>query len=101
MGDIRLFLRGDVMSDRGIDQVLAHPGAAAHEPCVDSVPAYVTLAERAHGSIARGMAHEHARFGTGVEPVTGGRLALRWCGPGPHVSSPGYRGRRCARHARR
>ena len=51
---IRLFLCGDVMIGRGIDQVLAHPcDPALHEGCVHSAIDYVQLAEAANGPIAR------------------------------------------------
>ena len=48
-----LFLCGDVMTGRGVDQILPHPGGPdLYEPVVDSALAYVALAERAHGAIA-------------------------------------------------
>jgi poly-gamma-glutamate capsule biosynthesis protein CapA/YwtB (metallophosphatase superfamily) len=51
---IRLFLCGDVMIGRGIDQVLAHPGdPALHEAYVHSATDYVALAEAANGPIPR------------------------------------------------
>src|SRR5258708_3627010 len=51
---IRLFLCGDVMIGRGIDQVLAHPGdPALHEGYVHSALDYVRLAETANGPIPR------------------------------------------------
>lgn len=47
-----LFLCGDVMTGRGIDQILPHPSAPQiHEPYVSSAYEYVELAERAHGRI--------------------------------------------------
>ena len=52
--DIRLFLCGDVMLGRGIDQILAHPGdPRLHEPVVRSAIEYVELAEAANGPIPR------------------------------------------------
>lgn len=49
---VTVFLCGDVMTGRGIDQVLAHPGdPRLHEPYVKSATGYVELAERAHGPI--------------------------------------------------
>lgn len=54
-GTIRLFLCGDVMLGRGIDQVLQCPcDPALHEDYVNSAHDYVAMAERAHGSIPRG-----------------------------------------------
>jgi poly-gamma-glutamate synthesis protein (capsule biosynthesis protein) len=49
-----LFLCGDVMTGRGIDQILPHPSAPQlYEPYVNSAYEYVELAERAHGQIAK------------------------------------------------
>ncbi len=49
---LTLFLCGDVMLGRGIDQVLPHPGdPCLHEPIVDSALAYVRLADKANGPI--------------------------------------------------
>jgi poly-gamma-glutamate synthesis protein (capsule biosynthesis protein) len=51
---LRLFLCGDVMTGRGIDQVLAHPGdPTLHEPYVGDARRYVELAEARNGPIAR------------------------------------------------
>jgi poly-gamma-glutamate capsule biosynthesis protein CapA/YwtB (metallophosphatase superfamily) len=51
---IRLFLCGDVMIGRGIDQVLMHPcDPALHESYVHSALHYVRLAEEANGPIPR------------------------------------------------
>jgi len=51
---IRLFLCGDVMLGRGIDQVLSHPcNPSLHEDYVGSALDYVRLAETANGPIAR------------------------------------------------
>ena len=47
-----VFLCGDVMTGRGIDQILPHPGnPTLREPVVDDARAYVALAERANGPI--------------------------------------------------
>jgi poly-gamma-glutamate synthesis protein (capsule biosynthesis protein) len=49
-----LFLCGDVMTGRGVDQILPHPGRPIlYEPLVRSAIDYVALAERTHGVIAR------------------------------------------------
>jgi poly-gamma-glutamate synthesis protein (capsule biosynthesis protein) len=54
---ISLFLAGDVMSGRGIDQVLPHPAdPRLYESCARSACHYVELAERANGPIARPLA---------------------------------------------
>ncbi len=51
---IRLFLCGDVMIGRGIDQVLQHPcDPALHESYLGSAMDYVRLAEEANGPIPR------------------------------------------------
>lgn len=47
---VTLFLRGDVMTGRGIDQTMLHPGAMLFlESCVSSAVTCVELAERASG----------------------------------------------------
>jgi poly-gamma-glutamate capsule biosynthesis protein CapA/YwtB (metallophosphatase superfamily) len=49
-----LFLCGDVMTGRGIDQVLPHPGdPTLHEPYVNDAGTYVQLAGRINGAISR------------------------------------------------
>ena len=51
---LRLFLCGDVMCGRGIDQVLAHPcSPEIYEDCMRSAEDYVLLAEQANGPIPR------------------------------------------------
>lgn len=51
---VTLFLCGDVMIGRGIDQILPHPlPPQLHEPNVSSAGEYVELAERLHGRIHR------------------------------------------------
>jgi poly-gamma-glutamate capsule biosynthesis protein CapA/YwtB (metallophosphatase superfamily) len=54
MQPVKLFLCGDVMTGRGIDQILRHPCAAPiYEPYVKDARDYVRLAERASGPVAR------------------------------------------------
>jgi poly-gamma-glutamate capsule biosynthesis protein CapA/YwtB (metallophosphatase superfamily) len=49
---VTLFLCGDVMTGRGIDQILPHPSPPRlNEPNVSSAYEYVELAQRAHGEI--------------------------------------------------
>ena len=49
---IRLFLCGDVMTGRGIDQVLPHPGnPVLYEPYMHDAREYVQLAEKVNGTI--------------------------------------------------
>ena len=51
-----LFVAGDVMTGRGIDQVLPHPGdPRIYEPYSTSALDYVKLAERTSGPIPRGV----------------------------------------------
>jgi poly-gamma-glutamate capsule biosynthesis protein CapA/YwtB (metallophosphatase superfamily) len=51
---VRLFLAGDVMTGRGIDQVLGHPvDPVIYERWVKSAMEYVHLAERRNGPIPR------------------------------------------------
>ena len=58
--DIMLFVCGDVMLGRGIDQILPHPGdPTLYEHYVGSALDYVGLAERAHGPIASPCAFEY------------------------------------------
>jgi poly-gamma-glutamate capsule biosynthesis protein CapA/YwtB (metallophosphatase superfamily) len=53
---MRLFLCGDVMTGRGVDQILRHPGdPRIHEGYLDDAADYVRLAERASGPIPRGV----------------------------------------------
>jgi len=50
----KLFLCGDVMTGRGVDQILPHPGEPRlRERFTRSALEYVALAERAHGPIPR------------------------------------------------
>lgn len=51
---VKLFLSGDVMTGRGIDQVLPHPcDHRIHEPWLRDARAYVGLAEEVNGPIPR------------------------------------------------
>lgn len=57
---ITLFLAGDVMTGRGIDQILARPSAPElHEPYVTDAREYVRLAERHSGPVPRGVASDY------------------------------------------
>jgi len=57
MAGVTLFLCGDVMTGRGVDQILPHPSAPEiFEPCLRDAPEYVALAERASGPIPRPVA---------------------------------------------
>jgi poly-gamma-glutamate synthesis protein (capsule biosynthesis protein) len=51
---LSLFLAGDVMLGRGIDQILAHPSdPRLHEGWITSAEGYVRLAEKRHGALPR------------------------------------------------
>ncbi|MGW0878814.1 CapA family protein [Streptomyces sp. NPDC002671] len=53
-GALTLFLAGDVMLGRGVDQILPHPGCPAlREDYVRDAREYVALAEQANGPIPR------------------------------------------------
>jgi len=57
---IRIFLCGDVMTGRGIDQILPHAGdPRLHEAYVRDANVYVELAERANGPIERPVGFDY------------------------------------------
>lgn len=57
---VMLFLSGDVMTGRGIDQVLPNPGdPRLHEPYVINAQRYVELAEQVNGPIAKPAAFSY------------------------------------------
>ncbi len=59
-GHVRLCLGGDVMSGRGIDQILPHPvDPRLYEPYVRDARAYVNLAESANGPIPAPVSFDH------------------------------------------
>ena len=58
--EIRLFLCGDVMTGRGIDQVLPHPvPPRLYESYVKDARHYVEIAERASGPIPRPVGYDY------------------------------------------
>jgi poly-gamma-glutamate synthesis protein (capsule biosynthesis protein) len=58
--ELRLVLCGDVMTGRGIDQILPHPcDPELYEPAVASARHYVDLAEAASGPIPRRVGPEY------------------------------------------
>ncbi len=66
---ISIFLCGDVMTARGIDQVLSHPGdPSLYEWYVKDARQYVELAERKHGPIDRPI-HDADLWGVGSETL--------------------------------
>lgn len=57
---MRLFLCGDVMTGRGVDQILPHPGnPVLYEPLVHDARRYVRLAEAVSGPISRPVDFEY------------------------------------------
>jgi poly-gamma-glutamate capsule biosynthesis protein CapA/YwtB (metallophosphatase superfamily) len=57
---LRLFLCGDVMTGRGIDQALPHPvDPVLFEPYVRDAREYVDLAEKANGPIPRPLSFDY------------------------------------------
>jgi poly-gamma-glutamate synthesis protein (capsule biosynthesis protein) len=74
---MRIFLAGDVMLGRGLDQALPDPcEPEIHEAYVRSALDYVRLAERASGAIARPMALRDP-WGVSLEELQRARPDLR------------------------
>lgn len=66
---IIIALCGDVMTGRGVDQILAHPSdPTLHEPFVRDAREYLQLAEKAHGEIARAAGDVYV-WGDAVEEL--------------------------------
>jgi poly-gamma-glutamate synthesis protein (capsule biosynthesis protein) len=67
--ELTLFLCGDVMTGRGVDQILPHPcPPRLYEPLVRSALGYVALAERAYGAIPRAVDHTYV-WGVALEEL--------------------------------
>jgi poly-gamma-glutamate capsule biosynthesis protein CapA/YwtB (metallophosphatase superfamily) len=74
---LTLFLCGDVMTGRGVDQILARPSSPSlHEPHVRSALEYVELAERANGPIPRPVDHAYV-WGAALEVLDRERPDVR------------------------
>src|SRR5690348_12815095 len=59
-GALALFLCGDVMTGRGIDQILPHPGSPIlYEGYMKSALGYVALAEEANGPIPKPVEYSY------------------------------------------
>ncbi len=72
-GPVTLCLCGDVMTGRGLDQVLPHPSdPRLYEPHAHSALHYVELAERRNGAIARPAAFSYP-WGDALAAVEGAR----------------------------
>jgi poly-gamma-glutamate synthesis protein (capsule biosynthesis protein) len=72
-----LFLCGDVMSGRGIDQALPHPAnPILYEPCVRDARDYVALAENANGPIPRPLSIDYI-WGDALQELNRAHVDLR------------------------
>jgi poly-gamma-glutamate synthesis protein (capsule biosynthesis protein) len=66
---VTLFLCGDVMTGRGVDQILPHPsGPEIHERLAGSALDYVALAEQSSGAIPRSVDSAYI-WGDALEPM--------------------------------
>ena len=74
---VLLFLCGDVMLGRGVDQILPHPSdPQLHEPVVRSALEYVRLAEAVGGPIPRAVPLDYV-WGEALSELAGFRPAAR------------------------
>jgi poly-gamma-glutamate capsule biosynthesis protein CapA/YwtB (metallophosphatase superfamily) len=74
---MRLFLCGDVMIGRGIDQALAHPvDPVLYEPYVRDAREYIHLAENAHGPIPRPVNGDYI-WGDALQELERAQVDLR------------------------
>jgi Putative enzyme of poly-gamma-glutamate biosynthesis (capsule formation) len=74
---LRLFLCGDVMTGRGIDQALPHPvSPVLNEPYVRDAREYVALAERANGPIPRPLSSDYI-WGDALQELERASVDLR------------------------
>jgi poly-gamma-glutamate capsule biosynthesis protein CapA/YwtB (metallophosphatase superfamily) len=74
---LRLFLCGDVMTGRGIDQALPHPvNPVLFEPYIRDAGAYVDLAEAANGPIQRPLSFDYI-WGDALEELEHAAVDLR------------------------
>jgi poly-gamma-glutamate capsule biosynthesis protein CapA/YwtB (metallophosphatase superfamily) len=74
---MRLFLCGDVMTGRGIDQALPHPvDPILYEPYVRDAREYIDLAEKARGPISRPLGFEYI-WGSALQELERAKVDLR------------------------
>jgi poly-gamma-glutamate capsule biosynthesis protein CapA/YwtB (metallophosphatase superfamily) len=74
---VRLFLCGDVMTGRGIDQALSHPvNPILYEPYVRDAREYVALAEKANGPIPHPLSVDYI-WGDALHELERTRIDLR------------------------
>ncbi|MFC3283108.1 CapA family protein [Litchfieldella rifensis] len=90
---VTLMLTGDVMTGRGIDQILPHPASPElYEPFVRDARDYVRLAERANGEVLRPAPFDYiwgdalaelARFGPAIRLINLETAVTRHATPWP------------------
>src|SRR5207247_8239095 len=74
---LRLFLCGDVMTGRGIDQALPHPvNPVVYEPYVRDAREYVELAEKAHEPLPRPLSLDYI-WGDALRGLEDAQIDLR------------------------
>ncbi|ACM19655.1 poly-gamma-glutamate capsule synthesis protein PGA_cap [Geotalea daltonii FRC-32] len=74
---ITIFMCGDVMTGRGIDQILPHPGdPAIHEPYMKDARGYVALAEETNGLIPKSASFYYI-WGDALEVLSSAAPDLR------------------------
>ncbi len=74
---MRLFLCGDVMTGRGIDQALPHPvNPVLYEPYVRDAREYLQLAEKAHAPIQRPLSFDYI-WGDALQELDRAEVDLR------------------------
>jgi len=74
---VTLFMTGDVMTGRGIDQALPHPGdPVIYEPYMKSAKGYMRIAEQANGPIPRPAAFSYV-WGDALEELQRRKPDLR------------------------
>ena len=74
---MRLFLCGDVMTGRGIDQALPHPvNPVLYEPYVRDAREYIHLAEKAHAPIPRPLSFDYI-WGDAVQELERAEVDFR------------------------
>jgi poly-gamma-glutamate capsule biosynthesis protein CapA/YwtB (metallophosphatase superfamily) len=84
---LRIFLCGDVMTGRGIDQALPHPvNPILFEPYVRDAREYVALAEKANGPIPRPLSFDYI-WGDALRELERAEVDLRFANRETAVTS--------------
>src|SRR5947208_15572738 len=85
---LRLFLCGDVMTGRGIDQALPHPvNPVLYEPYVRDAREYVEFAEKAHERIPRPLSLDYI-WGDALRGLEDAQIDLRLVNLETAITSP-------------